>query len=152
MNHGMVQLKDILPVGLLADLEAAKEPPKEDKPLPPPKPPQVLGDPTRTPVNLQAAKMLFRSNWLTRPLPPALEIKPEIERLREENARLKATNENVIRENSVLRNRMERLTTLVTRLQTAPVKPKPEERKPKTEVVPPVASARLELLERLQNG
>lgn len=154
MNRGIVQLKDVLPVGLLADLRESKEPekdsplPKDDKPPPPPKPPQVIGDPTRTPANFLAAKMLFRSNWLTRPLPPALEIKPELERLREENARLKATNENVIHENSVLRRRVERLTMLIERQRPAP---KIVEHK-KDETVPVPDPARLEVLERLKSG
>jgi len=150
MNNGIVKLSDILPVGLLADLQERRRIEKNhsgeltEKIAPHPTPPRVVGDPTRTPVNLQAARLLFKSSWLYQPLPPALEQKPELETLREENARLRATNENIVRENSALRGRIERLSKLVKQPAPKVVIPKP--------FVPPPPSPKVkELLERLQN-
>jgi hypothetical protein len=143
VNHGIVKLSEILPVGLLADLKQPK--PKDDDRVRPVKPPRVIGDPTRTPADYQAAKMLFKSSWIYQPLPPALEIKPELERLREENAVLKGTNAQIIKENSTLRNRVERLTKLVSAKQPNPA--------PTSLPAKPSANdPRQSLLERLKNG
>tara|TARA_R110000868_G_scaffold267108_1_gene526381 strand:+ start:1416 stop:1838 length:423 start_codon:yes stop_codon:yes gene_type:complete len=138
MNRGMVKLCEIIPgVGF------PPEPEKKEIRAPRPTPPKVVGDPTRTPVNLQAALIVQKASWIHKPLPPELAPVGELEQLREENAKLKATNANIVAENSALRKRV----TLLQKLVEAK-KPKQQVRLPE----PPqkmAQSKKQQLLERL---
>lgn len=138
MNRGIVKLSDLIPVFPESKEEKSIRAPKS-------KPPKVIGDPTREPVNRQAALIASRSNWLSHPpLPPAEPPKGELEKLREENATLKATNINVIAENSALKRRIERLSVLVNRKPTNGVKVD-------VEAIPHTQSKIKSLLERLSD-
>jgi hypothetical protein len=138
MNHGMVKLSDILGGFKFTP----KRPPVEPIKAPIPKPPRVVGDPTRTPVNRQAALMLSKPSWLNDPLPPELPKQPELPKLREENARLRQVNETLVGQNSALRRRVEMLTKLVNQKPTAKMEKIPEP-------APQPDSEREKLLERL---
>ena len=145
MNHGMVKISDLLPVGLLADLTERKVSPAAVT-APKPRPPRVIGDPTREPVNRQAALMTAKAGWLYQPLPPAPPIKPELERLREENARLKLVNANLVKTVAVLERRGARLKAAAGGQRAAvPVVPVVER-------PPALNEAKIALLERLTNG
>lgn len=139
MNHGLVKLSQILPgIGFPEPV-----PRNENKP-PHPKPPKVIGDPTRTPVNKQSALLISKASWLHQPLPPASPPIGELERLREENAKLKAVNENIVAENKSLRRQIERLTK---------VKQQPQPTNQKSEPTVKCDDSRqrkMELLERLR--
>lgn len=142
MNRGLVRLDQILPgVGFFEP-----EPPKEIR-APNPKPPKVIGDPTREPVNRQAALIIAPAHWLHKPLPPEPAPVNELERLRAENATLKATNTNIVAENSALRKRNERLNTLL-----AARTPKTVVKAVEAVVENPKPSRKQELLERLNHG
>jgi hypothetical protein len=144
MNHGLVKVSDVIGDFKPRPIKTAISvftPPVIKAPIP--KPPRVIGDPTRTPVNRQAAMLLSKPTWLTDPLPPELPKTSELPRLREENVKLKATNERLVAENSSLRRRVERLTVLACQ-------------KPKTIIVkqelppePKRNSTKEKLLERL---
>lgn len=138
MNRGMVKLCEIIPgVGFPPETE------KKEIRAPKPSPPKVVGDPTRTPVNLQAALIVQKASWIHKPLPPELAPVGELEKLREENSKLKLTNGNIVAENSTLRRRVERLQQLL-KART----PKPQakvEELPK----PPTQSNKQWLLEML---
>lgn len=116
-QRGIVKLSDILPIGLLADMVKPAAPAQEVK-APATKPPRVIGDPTRTPVNLQAARMTMKAGYLyqppVQPLPPQ---RPVVEVLREEIARLTLVNENLVKTNAVLTRRVERLKILAEKNQ-----------------------------------
>lgn len=141
MNRGMVKLSEILP-----GIGFPPEPEKKEIRAPAPKPPKVVGDPTRTPVNLQAALVVQKASWIHKPLPPELAPIGELEQLREENAKLKATNTNIVAENSALRKRV----TLLQRLVEAK-KPKQQTKQPEPPQ-PAAPSQKQQLLERLTHG
>lgn len=141
MNRGIVKISDLLPVGMLADLH------ERPSPAPKPAPPRVIGDPTREPVNRQAALITAKASWLHQPMPPEPPPKREIETLREENARLKATNTSIIAENSTLRRRVERLQQ---QLHANPGKKLPA--CVPTETKTAATSPKEEILERLNHG
>ena len=139
MNRGMVKLCEILPgVGFPPEPEK-----KQEIRAPKPSPPKVVGDPTRTPVNLQAALIVQKASWIHKPMPTELAPVGELEKLREENAKLKATNANIVAENSALRKRVTLLQKLV------------EAKKPKHQITlpeppqPATPSKKQQLLERL---
>lgn len=138
MNRGMVKLCEIIPgVGF------PPEPEKKEIRAPKPSPPKVVGDPTRTPVNLQSALIVQKASWIHKPLPPELAPVGELEKLREENSKLKLTNGNIVAENSTLRRRVERLRQLL-KARTPKPQAKAEEL-PK----PPTQSNKQWLLEML---
>jgi hypothetical protein len=108
----MVTIGDLLGIDMnLSKPRSEHEPEPEKIVAPIPKPPRVIGDPTRTPVNKQAAMMLSRPV----PMPPEKPKKPEPERLLEENAKLKAANQNLVDENCALRRRVERMEILLNK-------------------------------------
>lgn len=123
--------------------------PEVEKPepvrAPIPKPPKVLHDPTRTPVNRQAAMLIASPSWLTKPLPASAPPRGELEKLREENTKLKATNEQIVKENSALRRTVERLRQMVR--PSKPIIPEPPAPEPQ-----PQRDHRLDILERLNHG
>ena len=147
MNRGILKISDVLPAGLLDDMAKPEVlPAAEAVKAPKPKPPRVIGDPTREPVNRQAALMTAKAGWLYQPLPPEAPIKPELERLREENARLKLVNENLVKTVAVLERRVALLKAAAGGKRAAG---------PVVMVVgqpPSVNEAKTELLERLKNG
>lgn len=142
MNRGMVKLCEILPgVGFPPEPEK-----KQEIRAPKPTPPKVIGNPTRTPVNLQAALVVAKASWIHKPLPPETAPVGELEQLREENTKLKATNVNIVAENSTLRRRVERLQQLLSARQ-------PKQQTKAEEPAPPTApSKKQQILERLTNG
>jgi len=142
MNRGMVKLCEILPgVGFPPEPEK-----KQEIRAPKPTPPKVVGDPTRAPVNLQAALVVSKASWIHKPLPPEIAPIGELEQLREENAKLKATNMNIVAENSTLRRRVERLMQLLSARQ-----PK-QQKKTEEPAPPPAPSKKQQILERFTNG
>lgn len=144
MNRGIATIADILPVGLLADLQEQKQ--RDIAPVKAPvhHPPKVINDPTREPVNKQAAMMTARASWLCQPMPAETAPVSELEKLREDNARLLAANKNLTAENNALRRKLENsLKPAPRQIAVEPPSPKPVES--------PVKNPKLELLERLQN-
>lgn len=140
MNHGMVKVGDLIP-----DLAFPKPAPKEDR-APIHKPPKVVGDPTRTPVNKQAAMLVTRAHHLhLPPLPPEAPKKSELEALREEVAILRANNAQLKHENNALRRKLGR-----PRCKEHEPKKTTEEGVPRAEEKP--ASRKLAILERLIHG
>ena len=146
MNRGIAKLSDLLPVGLLADMEQAvhaseQKKPKASEDKPPHKqPPKVVGDPTRTPVNRTAASMFFKSNWLTAPMPPEQSKVQTIESLKAEIQTLLLKIERLKIENEALRKRASKTKTkIVEVVKEVPVQAEPQ---------PDTKSA---LLERLKN-
>lgn len=102
-THGIVSLAKILP---------GWEPPRVEQPkrIVSPKhvAPKVIGDPTREPVNKQAAMLITRAHYLELPpLPPSEPPKGLIEKLQEENSKLKAVNASLISENNALRKKFQ---------------------------------------------
>ena len=140
MKHGIVSLAKLLPGW---HPPAVEPPPKIVAPKP--QAPKVIGDPTREPVNKQAAMLITRAHYLELPpLPPAGPPKGELEKLREENAVLRAKNENLLAEKIVLKRKVEKL-----------------QQKPRVEfktvyvvedAKPELSQHKKELLERLTNG
>ena len=105
MKHGIVSLAKLLP----GWHPPAPEPPPKIV-APKPTAPKVIGDPTREPVNKQAAMLITRAHYLELPpLPPAGPPKGEVEKLRTENTVLKAKNENLLAENIALKRKVEKL-------------------------------------------
>lgn len=112
MKRGLATLGDIL--GIKLKLPAQPVPLSEPEiRAPMPTPPKVVGDPTWTPVNKQAAMLLSRAE----PMPPEAPKQSEVPRLREENAKLKATNDCLVDENCALRRRVKHLEMLLQRRQ-----------------------------------
>lgn len=143
MNHGMVTLAELLPVGLLADLKEQQRRSEPRMVAPAPKAPRVVGDPTRTPVNRQAAMMTAKAGWLYQPFPAESPARPALEKLIEEINRLKTVNATMASENLALRKKLERVSKL-TQCPSRPA-PKPEP------VQPEIPQSKIQLLERLQN-
>lgn len=105
-QYGIVSLAKLLPGWLEARVKAPEPPPKIVAPKP--TTPKVIGDPTRTPVNKQSAMLITRAHHLELPpFPPAGPVKGEVEKLREENAALKAKNVNLVAENGTLKRKLE---------------------------------------------
>ncbi len=148
MNRGLARLSDLLPAGLLADLHDQKhKPTKPDVDDRPPihKPPKVIGDPTREPVNRQAALLTMKAGWLYQPLPPEAPPKDSIEKLREENAKLTAQNARLTAHVATLQRQVDRLRTT----KQCPVRPPAP---PPTPEPTPELIEKQKLLEKLTHG
>lgn len=132
MTRGMVKLSQILPgIGFI----------EPEVKAPKPKPQKVVGDPTREPVNKQAALIIAKANWLSKPLPVEEAPKSELEKLREEVAVLRARCASVIAENKALKRRLESMPAQKVIIKQVE---KEVERAP-------VSSEKLALLERLNS-
>ena len=122
MKRGLVTLNEIIPhcnfPGVLHGVEARTIRP----------PPKVIGDPTREPVNKQAAMLIARAGWMSKPLPPETLPRGEVERLREENSKLKTINIGVIAENSILLKRIAKLNKVLAfnKPNTTTIAPRPK--------------------------
>lgn len=105
MNRGIVSIGEI--IGLKKIPVIVEE---QKITAPKPKAPRVVGDPTREPVNLQAALMCAKASWIHHPPLPAEDPpKPKIELLMRENSDLKTVNKNIIAENAALKRKIESL-------------------------------------------
>ena len=136
-------MADVLPLGMLAAIADRNQPAPEPEKIraPIPKPPKVIGDPTRTPVNLQAARLTMKASWLYQPLPAQEPPRGGLDKLREECAALRLAVKNLTMENKAMRRKLEQKPKAVA---PAPVPPAPVAETTNTE-------AKRKIMERLKN-
>lgn len=71
-----------------------------------PKAPRVVGEPTRDPVNMQAALITRKAAWIYQPLPPESAPKGELEKLRQECEQMKKASAQQIAHLAYLKKRL----------------------------------------------
>ena len=104
MNRGIVKIGEII-----GEMEIPVSRQERETVAPYKAIPKVVGDPTREPINRQAALICSKAAWIYHPMPPEVPPKSNVELLMHENSELKLINKNIIEENSALKRKIEKL-------------------------------------------